>query len=573
MPFASRSWLSFALLLVLAAPAPAQPLADELDAVLAGFHDARQLNGAVLVAEGDSVLYERGFGEANMAWEIPNAPDTRFRIGSVTKQFTAALVLQLVEEGRLALDGRVTDYLPDYPAAHGDRITVHHLLTHTSGIPSYTSLPEFVDLMRDPYEPDSFLTVFAERELEFDPGSAWAYSNSGYFLLGVLIEAVTGHPYDEVLRDRLLAPLGLTDTGYDHYGAIIERRAEGYVQAGNGYERAAYLDTSLPYAGGMMYSTVRDLHAWNRALYGGALFEQPATLMKMLTPYENAYGYGVGVGDVEVGERSATAIRHSGGINGFSAQLWYLPDEDYTIAVLDNTAGDTRSVVDAVARVLYGQPQPAPQIPISTVVSETLESEGLDAAVAHYRQLKANAPEAYDFGEDQLNRLGYHYLRRGDVDTALRIFQLNVEAYPEASNPYDSLGEAYMEAGDDERAIANYRKALELNPGSTNARQMLRRLGVEIEEADVAVAEDVLTSYVGRYQLQPDFAIEITREGDRLFAQATGQQRFEIFPSTENEFYLKVVDAQLTFNRGDEGDVTSLTLHQNGQHMPAEKVE
>lgn len=565
--------LSLLLALFLALPAVAQPVADQLDAVLMQFHDAGRLSGSVLVAAGDSVLYERGFGEANRAWAIPNAPDTRFRIGSVTKQFTAALVLQLIEEGRLALDGHVTDYLPAYPAAQGDHVTVHHLLTHTSGIPSYTSLLEFPDLMRDPYTPDSFLTVFSGLPLEFEPGSAWTYSNSGYFLLGALIEAVTGHPYDEMLRERLLAPLGLADTGYDHYGEIIDRRAAGYTRTGGGYERAAYLDTSLPYAGGMMYSTVRDLHAWNRALYAGAVFQNPATLMKMLTPYENDYGYGVGVGEVEVGERTVAAIRHSGGINGFSSQLWYLPDEDYTIVVLDNTAADTRSVTDAVARVLYGQPQPVPKVPISDVIGTTIEADGLDAALARYRELRATEPDAYDFGEPELNRLGYYYLRNGDVDTAIRIFQLNVEAYPDASNPYDSLGEAYMEAGDDERAIAQYRKALALNPGSANARQMLRRLGVEVEETTVAVPADVLASYVGRYRLQPGFAIVITREGERLFAQATGQGRFEIFPSAENEFYLKVVDAQITFHQSDAGDVESLTLHQNGRDLPAPRVD
>jgi CubicO group peptidase (beta-lactamase class C family) len=568
-----RFFLAVVTLIALAAPAAAQPLADELDALLTSFHDAGQLNGSVLLAQGDEVLYERGFGEANMAWDIPNAPDTRFRIGSVTKQFTAALILQFAEDGRLSLDDPITAHLPDYPAAQGDRVTIHHLLTHTAGIPSYTSRPDYLEFSVNFFEPDSLIAMFADLPLEFEPGSEWSYSNSGYYVLGRIVEAVTGEPFDVVLRERLLEPAGLANTGYDHYRAVIERRATGYDRAGSGYERAPYLDSSVPYAAGMMYSTVRDLHQWNRALHAGALFERPATLMQMLTPHMNGYGYGIGVGEITVGEVTVSAIRHGGGINGFSAQLWYLPEDEYSIVVLDNTTQNTSRIADALARAVYDQPQDLPKSPISVEMGAVIESAGIDAAVARYRELKEEEPEAYDFGEGELNSLGYFYLRRGEVDTALRIFQLNVEAYPEASNPYDSLGEAYMEAGERDLAVENYRRSLELNPGNANARRMLGLLGAEVEEPDVEIMEEQLERYTGRYELQPNFILTVTREGDQLYAQATGQPRFEIFPSSENEFYLEVVDAQITFNRGDGGAVESLTLHQSGQSMPAPKIE
>ncbi len=570
MPSPRLFLLPLLLILALPRPAEAQTEAEQIDALLTQYHEVGQFNGAVLAAEGDDVLYEKGFGDANMEWDIPNAPDTRFRIGSVTKQFTAALILQLMEEGKIDLQGHVTDYLSDYPAASGDRITIHQLLNHTSGLPNYTSLPGFMrDDARDPYAPDSFLAVFSGLDLDFEPGTEWNYSNSGYFLLGAIIEHVTGKPYDEVLRERILAPLGLDDTGYDHTDAIIEHRAEGYERAGRSYRHAAYLDSSIPYAAGMMYSTVGDLLRWTRALHGGGVFERPETLEMMTTPGMEGYGYGIGIGNIPVGDAKVRMIRHSGGINGFNSQLWYMPNEAYTIAVLDNGGGNSGAVADAVARVLYDQPTTAPVVSIAEPLTETVETDGVDAAVARYRELKANEPDAYDFGESELNGLGYYYLGRGEIDTAIRIFQLNVEMFPEAFNPYDSLGEAYLEAGNRELSIVNYKKALELNPGAQTAKDALRRLGVE----DVAIDPDVINDYVGSYEAQPTFVFTVTTEDERLFVQATGQPRFEIFPSAEDEFYLTVVDAQISFNRDASGEVESLTLRQNGQHMPAPKVE
>ena len=560
--------------LVLARPADAQTKPVLMDTLLTRFNAFGQFNGAALAAQGEEILFAKGYGEANKEWDIPNTVDTRFRIGSVTKQFTAALILQLAEEERLDLQAPITAYISEYPAESGNKVTVHHLLTHTSGIPSYTSLPDFfASMSRTPYEPLAFLDVFSGLDLEFEPGTSWNYSNSGYFLLGVIIEVVTGRSYEDVLRARIIEPFGLTNTGYDTFGEIIERRAAGYISVGGGYENAPYLDSSLPYAAGMMYSTVGDLLKWNRALYHGEVFGQPETLGKMTTAYASNYGYGIGVETATIGETTARAFRHSGGINGFSAQLWYMPDEDYTIAVLDNTAGDSNRIADVIARILYDQPATGPKRPISSVLGPIIDTDGVGDAIKRYRDLKAEAPDDYDFGERELNTLGYFYLRQDDVDTAIELFKLNVAMYPEASNPYDSLGEAYAAAGDTERAIENYKKSLELNPGSLSSRDALDRFGVEIERERVVVPDEIVDTYLGRYQLQPNFVIEVTRDGQHLYAQATGQGRFELFASAEDEFYLTVVDAQISFNRNAAGEVESLTLHQNGQHMPAPKVE
>jgi CubicO group peptidase (beta-lactamase class C family) len=469
-----------------------QTSAERIDALLSKYNEYELFNGVVLVAAGGQAIYKKGFGYADMAWDVPNEPSTKFRVGSVTKQFTAALILQLVEDGKIDLQAPITEYLPEYPAEQGDRVTIHHLLTHTSGIPSYTGLPEFGEIMRDPYEPEEFLEVFSNLELEFEPGSEWSYSNSGYFLLGVIIERVTGRPYEEVLRDRILSPLGLENTGYDNYGEVIEGAAEGYVQTVLGYEDAPYLDTSIPYSAGMMYSTVEDLFQWDRSLYGKGPFREARTKDLMFTPHAAVpfdededvhYGYGWLLRRVAVGEDTIDVIEHGGGIFGFTTAFRRIPEDRNTVIIMDNTGSSAvPEISGGIIDILYGQKPAEPKRPIARVLAPIIEREGLEAAIARYRDLKSRERDVYDFGEPQLNTLGYYYLGRDEIDTAIRIFQLNVEAYPEAFNTYDSLGEAYIEAGERELAIENYRKSLDLNPENENAMRMLERLGVEVED-------------------------------------------------------------------------------------------
>ena len=544
-----------------------------IDALLTAYHDAELFDGVVLVADGEDVVYEGGFGEADRAWGIPNTPDTRFRIGSVTKQFTATLVLQLVEQGLVDLDVPITRYLPDYPAKQGDRVTVHHLLSHTSGIPEHVGAPGFSDLMRDPVAPDSFLAVFSGEDLDFEPGSEFRYSNSGYYVLGVLIEHVTGQPYAVALRERLLAPLGLADTGYDDGSEIIRHAAKGYTRVGNGYEHAPYFDPSVPYAAGMISSTARDLFRWTRALHSAEPFENRETLEMMTTPVLNDYAYGLGVSDLPVGESPVRAIGHDGDVPGFSAFVVYFPDEARAVVVLDNTGDPTLPVALNVARVLYGQPVEYPQQPIGSLLERVIESEGIKAAVARYRSIRADDDGDYDLGEDQLNDLGYAYLERGEVDIAIQVFTLNVEAHPGAWNPYDSLGEAYLAAGDRERAAANYQRALGLNPASTSTRETLEWLGVNTETEEVTVPVDVLENYVGQYSPGRGIVIDVTREGSRLYAEATGQPTFELIPISEIRFYIPQVETYITFVREGDGRAESLTVQGGVGDMRAERFE
>jgi len=556
-----------------------QEVATQIEALVSQYHGLRQFNGSVLVGQNGNVIYEGGFGYANMDWQITNSPDTKFRVGSVTKQFTATIILKLVEQGRLSLDGTITDYLPEYPSEIGDQVTIHQLLTHSSGIPSYTGLAGFGEMSRDPFAPDSFITVFSGLDLEFEPGSTFRYNNSGYFLLGLIIEHVTGTPYDEVLRTVVLDPLGLDETGYDHNDAIIRGRATGYSKTLTGYEVADYLDMSLPYAAGSMYSTVRDLHDWDRLLYTDSVFDGPDTKELMFTPYIQNYGYGWGIQDIPVGpdDRMVKLVAHGGGINGFVTGFWRLVDDGYVVIVMDNSEGNYVSAIQrGIVDLLYGEIPTAPKLSIAETLVETIDAQGVDAGVRQYRELKANRPDEYDFRESELNSLGYYYLGEGRIQAAIAVFQLNVEAYPDASNAYDSLGEAYLLAGNRELAIENYTKSVELDPSNQNGKAALVRVGVELEEPvteEIVVPVEVLETYVGEYELRGDLVVTITVVDGQLMGQATGQDKHQLVPRSETQFTIEAVELQVTFVIDDEGSVSGFNLHQGGETLFAKKTK
>lgn len=584
MAFLNRSSIRIAnfiaIFMLVLSPVPQHALAngkaEKIAALAQKYHDARLFNGAILVAENGKVIFKKGYGFANFEWQIPNAPDVKYRIGSVTKQFTASIILQLMEEGKISLEGKLSDYLPDYPKATGEKVPIHQLLNHTSGIPSYTGLPNFFkDMSRDPYEPEKLIEVFSGMDFEFEPGSQFKYNNSGYFLLGAIIEKVAGKPYDKVLHERILDPLGLQNTGYDWNAPVLPKRASGYTKSFTGFENAAYLDMSLPYSAGSMYSTVEDLFKWNQILYTDKLFKNAKTKELMFTPGLSNYGYGWFIRELPIGKngKKVNVIEHGGGINGFVTGFRRFVDDKHLIVCMDNSSQGQNDMMQGIANILYGEPADDPKLSIAEAIFETIEKNGVQTGIDQYKQLKKEHPDKYNFNEGELNRLGYHYLNNDQTETAIAIFKLNIEVYPEAANPYDSYAEALMKSGDNAGAIENYKKSLELNPGNTNAREKLKELGMEVEEKQVTVAPEVMEKYVGKYELQPGFVIAITKEDDKLMAQATGQPKFEIFPSSETEWYLKVVNAQITFNVNAEGMAESLTLHQGGRDMTGQRIE
>ncbi len=552
----------------------------QLDELLNKYTEYGQFNGSVLVAENGKVIYKKGFGMANMEWDIPNAPDTKFRLGSITKQFTSMLIMQLVAEAKLDLQATISNYLPDYSKVNGDKITIHQLLTHTSGIPNYTSFPNFFkELSRNPYTPTEMTKMFADSTLDFTPGDQFSYSNSGYIVLGAIIEKVTGKSYEVVLQERIFDPLKMKNSGYDHHSTILKKRASGYEMKGSIPENTPYIDMSTPYAAGSLYSTVEDLFLWDQALYTEKLLPKKYRDMlfeKYITAFGQYYGYGWEVGYMPIGNTkdSVQIIAHSGGINGFNTDITRMPKDKSTIILLNNTGGAPLSAMTkAIAGILYDKPYDLPKQSLAISVYNEIIDKDLKSGLAFYEKNKDS--KAFSLKESEMNMVGYNLLQAGKKQDAEAILKLNVETFPKSFNVYDSYAEVLMEQGKNELAIANYKKSIALNPGNQNGIDMLKKLGVETESMvkDATVPDTVLESYVGQYELKPGFILTITKEGNQLSAQATGQSAAPIFPKSETGFYLKVVSAQLTFHKNEAGKVESLTLFQGGQEIVGKKVQ
>jgi CubicO group peptidase (beta-lactamase class C family) len=333
--------LAFSLVWVTAVAASAQDVA-RMEQVIQSHVAAGTFMGTVLVARGGAVIVDKAYGMANVEWEVPNTTTTKFRLGSITKQFTAAAILLLEERGKLKLDDRVKAYLPDSPMAW-DRISIFNLLTHTAGIPNFTASPDYNTVKLSARSAAAAVAAFRERPLDFGPGEQMRYSNSGYLVLGAIIETVSGQPYETFVTDNLFAPAGMTDSGYDSNTAIIKRRASGYVRSAMGYTNAGYLHMSIPHAAGALYSTTHDLLKWEQALFAGRIVSK-ASLDRMITPFKNDYALGVTAALVN-GRR---AIAHGGGIDGFNTHLAYYPDSQTVVIVLSNVNG-------AVPGTLAGQ--------------------------------------------------------------------------------------------------------------------------------------------------------------------------------------------------------------------------
>ncbi|GJI87090.1 serine hydrolase [Duganella hordei] len=304
-----------------------------LEAVADSFAATSKFSGTVLVAKGDRVLLDKGYGSANLEWNIPNAPSTKFRLGSVTKQFTAAGVLLLEDRGKLKVSEPVSKYLPDLPAAWS-KITIAQLLNHTSGIANFTSQKEYQSIEPFTKKPAEIAALVRDLPLRFESGSKFEYSNTGYVLLGQLIEQVSGDSYATFLRKNIFEPLGMKDTGYDWNAAILPNRAAGYARGKSGIANAGFINMSIPHGAGALYSTTADLLRWQRALYEGKLLSAGA-LQAMTTAYESGYGYGLAVREAP----GSKELAHNGGIEGFSTELHYRVADKISVIVLSNVEG------------------------------------------------------------------------------------------------------------------------------------------------------------------------------------------------------------------------------------------
>jgi CubicO group peptidase (beta-lactamase class C family) len=435
--------------LLLSPLAAAQDQLPKIDEYMNAAAKVDRFSGAILVARDGHVVVSKGYGMADLEEDVPNTPETKFRLGSLTKQFTAASIMLLQERGRLSVQDSICKYVAPCPEAW-QPITLHQLLSHTAGVPNFTSLPDYQKTMREPAPIESLINRFRALPLDFKPGEGWSYSNSGYVLLGYVIEKVSGESYENFLRKNIFEPLGMTSTGYDHADAIIKHRAHGYSPRGDQIVNAAYLDMTIPHAAGALYSTVGDLYLWEQSLYTERLLKR-ASLDAIYTPVQHEYGYGWNITKLY----NRKTYEHSGGIDGFATNITRFPDDRATVIVLSNyEAAPSSRIARDLAAILFG--------------------------------------EKYD---------------------------------------------------------------------------------VPAERTVAKVDPKIYDAYVGEYELAPTFHLVITREGDRLMTQATGEPKIEVFPASETNFFLKVVKADITFVKNEQGQVTHLILNQGGQQQTAKKIK
>jgi hypothetical protein len=429
----------------------------------------------------------------------------------------------------------VKKYIPDAPAAW-DKITVFHLLTHTSGIPSFTSFPGYSQT--EPFEttPEKLVARFRDKPLDFQPGEKWNYSNSGYVLLGYLIEKISGQKYAAFVQENIFTPLGMQDSGYDSNSKIIPHRAAGYSRDKDVTVNAGFIHMSIPFSAGSLYSTTEDLLRWERGLFGGKVLSA-ASLQKMTTPFKEDYGFGLSV-------RTASGhkvIDHGGGIEGFNTHLAYYPDDQMTIVVLANLNGPATEIAGKLGELTHGKP-----VKLTTERKEiTLPAVKLASYVGTYELApQINVMITLD-GTQLMTQLSG---------------QGKIPMFAESENSFFLKAvDAQLEFGNDEKGAY-----VILHQGGRD-QKAVKKSDKVAERKEVTVPRKVLEKYVGTYELQPGFDLVVTLEGDQLMTQATGQEKFPIFAESETKFFPKVVDAEIDFYDDH------LVLHQGGNDMTAKR--
>lgn len=530
----------------------AQSTVDNLDKILNERFSATEPGAAVLVVQNDKILLRKGYGIAEMNRKVPVSPDMVFRIGSITKQFTSTAILKLVEDGRLSLQDDLSKYLSDFKTQHP--ITIEQLLNHTSGIKSYTSVPERMttEAKKTKVSVAEMMGYIQSYPNDFKPGEKWLYNNSAYFLLGAVIEKVTGKTYNDYISQTFFKPLKMT-ASYPDDSKPIAKQAAGYTKGeGDKFVMADYVHPSIPYSAGSIFSTLDDLWKWNQAVFSYKLVKKEL-LEKAWEPTQTtngsveSYGYGWQLG--KVGD--AKAIGHGGGIDGFVSFEVYVPEKKIYVAILANTMTmNPEDIAYTLAEEVAGVRKDKPQ-------AIALSAEAGDQFVGVY---KIN---------DQEDRV---ITRNGNQYFSQRTGGTKFEIYPYAENQFafkdsntrikfarDASGKvSEMEMAD--RSFVSQRAV------KTNKPIPTERVVFNLNPTDFDV-------FVGEYELAPGFLIKVWREENNYKAQATGQPSFDMFPESATKFFFKVVDAQVEFSKNDQGEVTHMTLFQGGRAMPGKKVK
>lgn len=362
--------------------------------------DYGQFSGAVLISVKGKIIYKDAVGFANIEDSIPNTCDTKFRIASFTKPFTVMLILQLVEDGKLKLDGKLTDYLPEFPKEKGENITIHHLLTNTSGITGESRIPNLIDIEKEYYSREKLFNCIVEQDIVFKPGKGSEYSNFGYALLGMIIERVSGKSYNELLQEKICIPAGMKNTLGDVTAQHIDKRALGYnFNYFTGLELASFIDMSFAFGAGHLLSTVYDLYLFDQALYSNKLLNEKSKEL-----FFNKYGWHYQNCPYGKGFKKIRSNSLDGSVNGFGSHTQRIEKDTVFIVALRNTKEYKKQIVikwpnymmSRILAVMYGEEYDLPKKSGAFAIFKTLLDSGPeDAKKLHKKMIEKQTDKYY----------------------------------------------------------------------------------------------------------------------------------------------------------------------------------
>jgi D-alanyl-D-alanine-carboxypeptidase/D-alanyl-D-alanine-endopeptidase len=532
------------------------------------------LNPSVVIGIVDKDgMHFYSFGTKTVGGE-PVDEHSIYEIGSISKTFTATLLADNIIKGKMKADDPASKYLPasvkvpTYKGS-GKPITLGNLSDHTSSLPRMPSnMPESDP--KDPaadYTPELMYAFLSSYVLPREVGSEFEYSNFAVGLLGQIQALAAGTSYEEALTSVITSHLKMKETGI-----TLSPRMKDNLAVGHSMGMPVHnWDLNCMQGAGGIRSSAHDMLLYLSANLGLTKSQLSKAMELTHIPRHDKAGDRVGLGWFISKGSQGDVFAHNGGTGGYLTFAGFVKETGRGVVVLTNSGS---SSVDDIGMHLLDPQSPIQEVKpdYSILLKQIIDKDGPAGLIEKYKKLKAENADHYYLNEDAINALGYAYLSQEKVEAAIAVFNINVMEFPHSSNVYDSYGEALMINGQKAEAIVNYQKSLELNPANSNAVDMLSKMGVDVKVEEVIVDEALLQSYTGVYELAPGFTITVTRDGSRLFAQATGQGQFEIFARSTTEFYLKVVEAKIVFATDAEG-VINLTLHQGGQVMPGRRVK
>ena len=503
---------------------------------------------SVLVAQNGDIVYQKGFGYANIEKKIPVMPDTKFKIGSISKQFTAVAILKLQEEGKIKTEDKLSKYIPDFP--RGNEVTIYQLLTHTSGIHDYNSIPN-LDMTKH-VTPQALLDIIKKLPYDFNPGERYLYNNSGYFILGYIVSQLSGKTLSEYLNDTFFKPLGMKNSGICETNIVLNNEAQGYSMNGEKVKKADFQEMSWASGVGSIYSTTNDLYKWNEAVFNGKALSN-ATLKTAFTQAVLNSGAKVdyGFGWFLITNKGFKFIQHSGGVSGFSAYLERQPENNLTVCVLLNSLPSPEGIQpisngQAISEFILRDKIKKQNIGVDTIVSETILKKYVGR---------------YNYGQAMV------------MWVTLKDKQLFGQMTMMETSPLTPISENefYYKA-------RNAKIKFVLDSSSKVDRLFQYQNGEFYEatklkdETPVKINPDFFDKLTGKYDFGNNYVIEITKENDKLFVLTPYMPKYELLPTSELDYFAMEVASKISFILNSEGKAESLTSTFDGLIIPAKRL-